>query len=140
MGHLNKKRKIILAVVVVFLLLAATIPAAIWVTRSQTAQLANDRDRCQTGQHAARHVAFESDQVVPASTNAKLCDSLTFTNRASQTILLAFGPHEHHISYDGISERLLEPGQNTTITLVKAGTYNFHDHIGDLLKGSFTVN
>lgn len=121
-------------------LMVATVPAAIWVTHSQTAELANARARCQVGQHSAHYVVFENNRVTPEQTAARLCDTLTITNKDNRLRLVAFGPHEHHISYDGISEQLLSRGQSLTVTLIKAGTFTFHDHIDDSLRGSFTVN
>ena len=120
-------------------LMAATVPLAIWVTHLQTAQVANSRDRCQVGQHAAHTVRFEDATLQPEHVTANVCDTITFINDGSRVRLLAFGPHEHHISYDGISERALGPGQTATITLIKTGTYPFHDHLQDQLAGSFTV-
>jgi len=121
-------------------LMVATVPAAIWVTHTQTAELANARARCQVGQHSVHYVVFENNKVTPEHTAAKLCDTLTITNKDPRLRLAAFGPHEHHISYDGVSEKVLNQGQNLTVTLIKAGNFTFHDHINDALRGSFTVD
>ena len=138
-GSTNKKLKVVLITAGTLVLMVATVPAAIWVTHTQTAELANARARCQVGQHTAHHVVFRDNMVLPEHTTARLCDTLTITNEDPQLRLAAFGPHARHISYDGISERALRQGQSLTVTLIKAGNFTFHDHINDLLRGSFTV-
>jgi hypothetical protein len=139
MGRVHKKVKIVLIILGSLVLMGATIPLAIWVTHTQTAQLANARARCQVGRHSAHYVVFQNNNVMPDHTVARLCDTLTITNQDNRLRLIAFGPHEHHISYDGISEKLLSQNQSLTVTLVKAGSFTFHDHIDDALHGSFTV-
>lgn len=75
----------------------------------------------------------------PRNTYAHLCDSLTITNRDSQVRLMAFGPHEEHQIYDGVTEKKLRGGQSLTVTLNQTGAYQFHDHLGDVAQGDFTV-
>lgn len=131
--------KVILIAIGVLSLMAATIPAAIWVTHTQTARLGNAEARCSGGQHNVHGVTIQNGQPMPARTKARRCDILTVTNQDPRLRLIAFGPHERHISYDGISEKLLAQGQSLTITLISTGTYTFHDHLDDGAQGSFTV-
>jgi len=92
----------------------------------------------QTGHHW--YVTILNNRVVPQHTSVHRCDVLTITNDDDRDRLLAFGPHDHHISYDGVSERLIGTGHSVTITLVKTGTYPFHDHQdADHVHGDFTV-
>jgi len=70
---------------------------------------------------------------------AQLCDTLTIVNQDTVTREIAFGPHDHHTPYDGITERVLKRGESFTVTLNKAGTYHWHDHIHDEVQGDFTV-
>ena len=87
------------------------------------------------------HVAtMRGSSVTPQHTAAKLCDTLTIVNADAPTRLVAFGPHDHHEAYDGVLEQPLSRGQRLTITLDKAGTYSFHDHLQDEVVGDFTVS
>jgi uncharacterized membrane protein YukC len=52
---------------------------------------------------------------------------------------VAFGLHEHHVPYDGTTEKILIQGQSLTVTLVQAGNFRFHDHWHDQIQGTFTV-
>ncbi|HET9174355.1 MAG TPA: hypothetical protein VFN56_03675 [Candidatus Saccharimonadales bacterium] len=84
-------------------------------------------------------VVFEHNAVHPTHTVAQLCDTLTITNLDNTLRLIAFGPHEHHEQYDGVTEQVLDKGNSLTVTLNQAGNYTFHDHLNDSLVGSFSV-
>ncbi len=121
-------------------LMVATVPFAIWVTHTATAQTGNQKARCSSVAQPVHKVIIKDDKANPSHVVALQCDTLTFVNEDSSIKLVAFGPHEHHISYDGISEKALEPGQSFSVKLVQTGTFHFHDHISDTAQGSFTVN
>lgn len=88
----------------------------------------------------AHHVATIQDGIVmPEHTQAKLCDTLTITNSDNTGRLMAFGVHEDHVQYDGVTEQMLHQGDSFTVTLNRSGTYTFHDHLHDEVIGDFTV-
>lgn len=124
------------------LVCALLLPAVCFgVYRLATDSLAGDNENACRGSHATYYVMIAHNTVTPRQTDAHRCDRLTITNFDSQQRLLAFGPHDHHLSYDGVSERLIAEGQSLTISLVKTGTYSFHDHLDDEhVAGSFTVS
>ena len=84
-------------------------------------------------------VEINNSQIVPEHTTGKLCDRLTIINKDNVIRLLAFGTHAHHQPYDGVGEKILDINQSLTVTLNQSGTYLFHDHIHEQVKGSFTV-
>ena len=84
-------------------------------------------------------VKVQNNQMVPADTQAKICDTLTITNADPTLRLIAFGPHDNHQPYDGVTEKALGTNQSFTIVLNQLGTYSFHDHIEDVAHGDFTV-
>lgn len=86
------------------------------------------------------HVVIQYDRVSPENTDARLCDKLEFTNKDNVAREIAFGPHEHHVPYDGVAARILGYNQSFTITLNEAGLYHFHDHIHDEVSGFFSVS
>jgi len=89
---------------------------------------------------ASHLVTIWQNQLHPGHTEARLCDTLTITNADAAIRLIAFGPHEHHEPYDGVTEKVLGSRQSLTLTLNQLGTYHFHDHLQDEVAGDFTVS
>lgn len=94
---------------------------------------------CASGHPMAHQVTIQNSKVNPSHTEGVLCDTLTITNRDNTQRLVAFGLHDHHVAYDGITERLLARGQSVTVTLNQTGNFKFHDHLHDEVEGTFTV-
>jgi hypothetical protein len=140
MARLSKRWKVGLIGGGAFILMVGTVPLAIWVTHTQSAQAANEQARCSSTMQPVHKVIIKYNQAVPSHTVALQCDTLEIINEDNGIKLMAFGPHEHHVSYDGVSERALGPAQNFTVKLIQAGTFTFHDHITDGAWGSFTVS
>lgn len=106
---------------------------------ARTNQSKADTPGCGSKSGITHQITIQNNQVSPQITDGKLCDKLTFINDDNVTREIAFGPHEHHVPYDGIAERLLSKNRSFTITLNKAGMYHFHDHIHDEVAGYFNV-
>lgn len=83
-------------------------------------------------------MVIKNDAVSPPRIDARQCDRLTIRNDDDYR-LIAFGPHEEHVTYDGITERALQKNRSFTITLVKTGVFRFHDHEQDEVAGTFSV-
>jgi plastocyanin len=88
----------------------------------------------------AHAVTIESNVVSPQHTDAALCDTLTIVSMDNRIRLIAFGTHDDHQPYDGVSEKTLEKNQSFTVTLDQAGTFTFHDHLEESVEGTFTVS
>lgn len=85
-------------------------------------------------------VFIEDGKAEPATTHGVLCDSLTIVNKDARLRLMAFGEHDKHQPYDGITEQALSEGQSLSVTFNKIGSYTFHDHIDDSSVGTFIVS
>jgi plastocyanin len=97
-------------------------------------------DTAQCEQTRTKHtIEIKNNAMVPRHIDASRCDTLTITNDDAAIRLIAFGQHDDHIPYNGVSEQKLKTGESFTVTLNKTGTYQFHDHIEDLASGDFTV-
>lgn len=90
-------------------------------------------------QHVDHKVIIQDNKMNPEHTDGKLCDTLTIQNDDDRLRWIAFGEHEHHTPYDGVTTRQLKKGESFTITLNKVGDYKFHDHLQDETAGTFTV-
>lgn len=96
---------------------------------------------CRVGGHSTTYtMTIKSGQVTPLKVVGALCDKLIITNKDGLAREIAFGPHENHVPYDGVAERVLNKGQSLTITLDQAGSFHWHDHLHDAVEGYFTVS
>jgi hypothetical protein len=135
---LNKTVKIGLGVVGGVVLIVGTILGAVWVSHIESNKAAAAFPKC-TGRHAIHAVVIRNDKVVPSHTEAKRCDTLVITNLDDVPRIMAFGPHENHVAYDGVSEQYLSKDGKFSVTLVQPGNFLFHDHDNPGVQGTFTV-
>lgn len=91
------------------------------------------------GQHTNHQVVINDGKVSPVHTDTKLCDTLTFRNMDSEVREIAFGEHDAHTPYAGVTEYVIPKKQNKTINLSDLGTYKFHDHLRPTTAGTFSV-
>ena len=84
-------------------------------------------------------VSVQGGKVSDPNIAAVLCEKLTIVNKDDETRLIAFGVHDRHTTYDGVSQRLVGQDEELTVTLNKVGTYHWHDHEHDEVEGYFTV-
>ena len=84
-------------------------------------------------------VAIKNNRILPDHTLGKLCDKMTIVNKDNTVRLIAFGPHTHHTPYDGITESVLSQNQSLTVVYNQEGNFQFHDHLNDNVRGTFTV-
>ena len=84
-------------------------------------------------------VTIQNGKVSPEHTDGRLCDTLTIKNHDNVTRFMAFGQHDHHQSYDGVSKDTLNQNESFTITMDQTGEFMFHDHAHDEVEGTFTV-
>lgn len=139
MPKLNQPLSIGLIALGIVAFTAVTIAGAIYVTNTQSAKLANERRKCDVASYDSYKAVIEGGKVKPAHIAAKLCDRLTITNLDDKSRNMAFGRHEKHVSYDGVTEKLLRRGESLSVMLVKPGDYIFHDHYDDGVRATFTV-
>ena len=120
-----------------FVFLAAVVAAALVVGLSGNQSAAKG---CDVNAATVKHTVVVKDgEVSDDNIVAQLCDELVIVNKDSTPRNIAFGVHDRHTSYDGVSERLLGKDNELTVTLVKAGKYHWHDHLHDEVEGYFTV-
>lgn len=85
-------------------------------------------------------VAIKEDKFVPDTINAIRCSRLTLVNRDAKIHEIAFGEHDKHIPYGDFLEESLLPNERTSIKLTMTGTYKFHDHLHEEIKGILDVS
>jgi hypothetical protein len=125
-------------VVFAVIVIGAVAGTRYFTQKSLSKDIMSDSD-CSKYTQTNHLVVFKDGASIPAKVDATQCDSLTVTNLDTMQHLLAFGPHDAHITYDGISEKKLNEGDSITVTLVKTGTFLLHDHNNDKYQTTFTV-
>jgi hypothetical protein len=99
----------------------------------------NQKDECEGKFGFSSMVHITDGKVSEDDLNLKLCDKIMFMNSDAVTREIGFGQHDEHVSYNGISEKILNEGQMFTITLNQTGKFHWHDHLHDEVEGYFTV-
>lgn len=84
-------------------------------------------------------IAVSAVALYPNNVTAHLCDQLIFHNATNGLIEIAMGPHDQHIAYPGLGDRVLGPGQEQKLLLVSKGTFTLHEHLRDRANGVLTV-
>jgi hypothetical protein len=96
--------------------------------------------QCQSQPQANHTITIQNDKASPGHISALQCDKLTIINKDEEVREIAFGPHDDHVPYDGITERVLGKDQSLTVTLVQVGNFRVHDHIHNEVQATFTVS
>lgn len=127
MKRLSKQSKVMLLVATTLVAMVATIPAAIWLTHTGSAETGHARLLCEQHNQASHTVYISPDHVIPAVISAKHCDILIVVNLSSHPALVAIFSGRRLLAYDGATSRTLGPQQQVTITLVDGGQYQLGD-------------
>jgi hypothetical protein len=124
----------------VFFILAVIILSfgTFWIGKNATKRESAKIEDCQS--EGTNHITtIEDDKITPESINTKICDRLTIINKDDKLRLIAFGVHDAHIYYNGVTEKTLKKDQELTITLNQGGTYIIHDHLQEETQAQFRV-
>ena len=112
---------------------------SIWgLTKYLDNQYASLHDGCRPNQ-PVHEIVIKNNTAVPDHVSANRCEVLKITNLDTTERLMAFGVHDHHMAYDGISEKSLTEGQSFTVTLIKTGDFLVHDHDDEEVGSTFEV-
>jgi hypothetical protein len=139
MIHQIKRFKIPLLIIgIIAITIAAVALAFNLASFYLTRQYAATHDGClPTSTH--HKVVVQNGVVSPKNTVAHKCETLTIANLDAARRIMAFGQHDHHVTYDGIEEEPLIKNQSLTVTLLQTGDFRFHDHANDEVQGTFSV-
>jgi cytochrome o ubiquinol oxidase subunit IV len=105
------------------------------------AQVSGTQTGACVGASTMHMVVIKNGLASPQHTDAHRCDTIMFMNEDNVSRYIAFGPHENHEVYGGVTGLSLSNGQeDQTLILNEAGTHSFHDHLHDEMTGDFTVS
>jgi plastocyanin len=67
-------------------------------------------------------------------------DTIKFTNSSNMRMWTASDPHPTHTDYIGFDEKKADPsGASWEFKFTKPGTWNYHNHLNSIFRGSVTV-
>jgi hypothetical protein len=89
---------------------------------------------------AVYKVQIKNDKVYPEHTQASQCSTLIIGNYDDRVRKIAFGQHDHHQTYNGVTEKILTRNQSLSVVLAAKGHYMFHDHNQDEVIGDVTID
>lgn len=109
-------------------------------TGSQTAQ---SQQQATSPAQSAATVTFSDSGVDQATVTIKSGQAITWINNSSKTIQVASANHPTHTLNPELSNGQfvleLAPGASSTVTLNKAGTWGFHNHLNPSVTGEVVV-
>lgn len=85
-------------------------------------------------------VIAQSNTMSPTKLNAKLCDSITITNKDNKSRKFSFGEHDDHVTYAGFTEKIVPANGSLNFVLNKTGSYIIHDHYQEEVELKFVVS
>ncbi|HEY8992407.1 MAG TPA: hypothetical protein VIM37_00995 [Candidatus Microsaccharimonas sp.] len=136
---MNKKKKMILVIGLVGVVIIGLTFGGLWaVSAYLDQQYASLHDGCYPNK-PNHTIVVKDDKATPSTEVANRCDTLTVTNLDDESREMAFGVHDKHTAYDGITEEILTKGQSFTVTLVQTGSFKVHDHEHDEVQAVFQV-
>lgn len=135
-----QKLKIFAAVAVIILLAASTLGSTFYLSSGYLERGDSQKPVPCKIEGSTHELSIRGNRFDVENLHAIRCDTLTVRNLDEETRLIAFGRHDHHRVYDGVTERLLKKGEGFTITLNEAGSFTIHDHLHDEVEGLFVVS
>lgn len=88
-------------------------------------------------------VTYEESGFTPASLTIAKGTTINFINKTQIPLWVASDPHPDHTDYPGFDVAaqgsVPEPGQDTSFTFEKIGTWRYHNHSAPEDKASVTV-
>ena len=88
-------------------------------------------------------ITFTDDGVSPACSAILSGGAVMWVNKSTKSIQVSSDPHPVHFYNSEISDGKfilqLEPGEQKSVTMIKRGTFGFHDHKNPSLVGKITI-
>jgi plastocyanin len=84
-------------------------------------------------------ITYTDDGFTPSTLTVKKDSAVTVTNKSSKNVMFSSADHPTHQKQPELNMQTLKPGESGTITITKAGTWGYHDHINETMTGTITV-
>lgn len=110
-------------------------------TPSGANSAANDQSNATqtTDVASADTITYSDDGFSPATLTVKAGNAITIKNTGSGNMSFNSDPHPTHTSFPELNLGPIGAGESKTLTLSKAGTYTYHNHLKASQKGTIVV-
>ena len=88
---------------------------------------------------AALTITYDGTAFSLSAETIKVGETVKVTNNSSSELDFDSDPHPVHTDNTELNVGDIAPGENTTFTVHKTGTWGFHNHLDASQHGSFTV-
>jgi len=95
---------------------------------------------CEGKPQQTHTLTIRNDKTSTDHIDAKRCDILTIVNTDARLRTMAFGVHDRHQAYNGVTEKILAKDQRLSVTLTETGSFVVHDHQQETVGSTFTVS
>ena len=84
-------------------------------------------------------IRLTSNGFSPATLTVTVDATVTITNDSNETVNFASDPHPTHTGNPFLNVGNIEPGGSKTVTIPKAGTFTYHNHLDPSLTGTIVA-
>ncbi len=84
-------------------------------------------------------IRFTSNGFSPATLTVAVGTMISVTNDSNDTVNVESNPHPTHTDNPFLNIGNIEPGQSKTVTITKAGTLGYHNHLNPSMTGTIVA-
>lgn len=88
---------------------------------------------------AAATITYDGSSFSPSSITVKSGDKVEIKNTSSSDVQFQSNPHPIHTDDTDLNVGVVGPGQSSTFTVTKTGTFGYHNHLDPSQGGSITI-
>lgn len=88
---------------------------------------------------AANTIVFDGNTFNPETLTVKSGTSITIKNTSSVDVQFDSDPHPVHSDDTDLNVGNIAPGESTTFTVTKVGSFSYHDHLDPGVQGKIVV-
>jgi len=93
------------------------------------------------GKVAKTHeIKISDSEFIPETTKITVCDEIVFNNVSNKYVDIGFGEHPAHLLYPNYKEKVLKPGEKTSLQMTAFGRFEIHEHIDDKIEGEIIIS
>ncbi|MDB5168106.1 MAG: hypothetical protein JWO55_364 [Candidatus Saccharibacteria bacterium] len=84
-------------------------------------------------------ITYTDSGFTPSTLTVKKNSAITVSNKSSKNVMFSSADHPKHQEQPELNMNTLNPGESGTITITKAGTWGYHDHVDETMTGTIIV-